>query len=253
MRLTKKQKDTIVKVFLHYFKSGEIYLFGSRIDDEKKGGDIDLYIITDDNVNIYDKKINFLTTLNTLLGEQKIDLIISKDKNRPIEKEAINKGINLMDIDELKRDKYINECKKHKLRIEESFDEIHSIFPISSKKYQELDSNEIKNIDQYLFRFAKMQDTIGQKLFKIVVDDFVEDSSSLSLIDILNKLEKIGIVSSMNDWQILRTARNNIAHQYDDEPEEMADAINKIFAQKDVLLDVFSNIENYFDTKGCKG
>jgi len=40
MRLSKYYRDSIHSVF----EEGEIYLFGSRIDDAKKGGDIDLYI-----------------------------------------------------------------------------------------------------------------------------------------------------------------------------------------------------------------
>ena len=156
-------------------------------------------------------------------------------------------GVNLMDINRLKEEKYINECNKHKIRIIESYTELKNIFPISSKKYQELDDMQIKNIDQYLFRFAKMQDTIGDKLFKLIVEEFVEDITTMRFVDILNQLEKIGILSSIDDWQILRKDRNNIAHQYDEEAEDMADAINKIFAQKDILLEVFTQIENYFN------
>ncbi len=249
MRLTKDEQTIIKDTFIIYFKTGEIYLFGSRVEDDKKGGDIDLFITTSDMNDIYKKKINFLAQLDEMLGVQKIDLIISKDKDRAIEQEAINKGINLMDIEKIKIDKYINECNKHKQRIEESFDEIQAIFPIAASKYKDLTNNEVKNIDQYLFRFSKMKDTIGEKLFRIVVDDFVEDSSTMSYTDILNRLEKIGILNCSNDWMILRKARNNIAHQYDDEAEDMADAINKIFAQKDILLAVFKNIENYFNDK----
>ena len=95
-----------------------------------------------------------------------------------------------------------------------------------------------------------MQDTIGEKLFRLVVIDFVENVDTMSFIDILNRLERIGVLNSVNEWNILRKARNNIFHQYDDEPEEMADAINKIFAQKDVLLGIFKNIEQYFAQKG---
>jgi len=249
MRLTQEEQTIIVNTFLKYFKSGDIYLFGSRIDENKKGGDIDLYIDIQDD-NIYDKKIKFITILKTLLEDQKIDVVISKDKNRDIEKQALKNGVNLMDIEKLKITKYINECEKHKIRINEAYNEIQPILPISAKKYKELNSNEIKNIDQYLFRFAKMQDTIGEKLFKAIINEYVQSSETLTFVDILNQLEQIGILSSADDWKILRTARNNIAHQYDDEPEEMADAINKIFAQKDILFDVFENIKDNFDKKG---
>jgi len=44
MRLTFHERNMIKKIFLEVFKEGSIYLFGSRMDDMKRGGDIDLYI-----------------------------------------------------------------------------------------------------------------------------------------------------------------------------------------------------------------
>ena len=95
MRLTQKEIEAIKESFYKIFKSGKIYLFGSRVDDTKKGGDIDLYIQTDFQKNLAKEKINFLVSLKRKIGEQKIDVVLSKDINRPIEQEALNKGILL--------------------------------------------------------------------------------------------------------------------------------------------------------------
>jgi len=98
MRLTESEILSIKEVFQNVFKHGEIFLFGSRVDDTKKGGDIDLFIIQKNKENNLEKKINFLTLLKQKIGDQKIDIIISKDKNRLIEKEALTKGISLCRI-----------------------------------------------------------------------------------------------------------------------------------------------------------
>ncbi len=99
MRLTYSEQKIIKKYFKDIFNKGQLYLFGSRVDDNKKGGDIDLYIISnEDNLStemLFNKKLKFLSKLQLALGEQKIDLIISKDKNRSIEKEALKNGIEL--------------------------------------------------------------------------------------------------------------------------------------------------------------
>jgi len=42
-----------------------------------------------------EKKTQFLVKLDLAIGEQKIDVVISKDKTRLIEKEAISTGIEL--------------------------------------------------------------------------------------------------------------------------------------------------------------
>jgi predicted nucleotidyltransferase len=95
MRLNRFEIEAIKESFNDVFKSGAIYLFGSRVDDTKKGGDIDLFIKTDETKNLLEKKIDFLVKLKTKIGEQKIDVIISKDETRFIEIEAIKTGIKL--------------------------------------------------------------------------------------------------------------------------------------------------------------
>ncbi len=95
MRLTKKEQIYIKQIFLKVFERGNIYLFGSRVDDTLKGGDIDLFIETENIQNSLKKKIQFLAMLKEKIGDQKIDLILSKDKTRVIEQEAIRKGVKL--------------------------------------------------------------------------------------------------------------------------------------------------------------
>jgi len=92
MRLTELE----VKMIKKAFQDGKIYLFGSRVDDTKKGGDIDLYIVPNQRSdNNRERKIQFLIKLKEYIGEQKIDIIIAKDKNRLIEQKALRDGIEL--------------------------------------------------------------------------------------------------------------------------------------------------------------
>ena len=91
MRLTNKEVKIIKEVINSFLNEAKIYLFGSRLDDDKKGGDIDLFIISKD-IN-YEKKIKIKAKLKQLL-KKPIDLIYHIDFNRQIEKEAL-KGILL--------------------------------------------------------------------------------------------------------------------------------------------------------------
>ncbi len=95
MRLSKYYQKVIKKSFYDVFGKGDIFLFGSRVDDSKKGGDIDLYLIIEDRINIFKNKIKFLAKIKRELGEQKIDVIFNIDENRLIEKEARQWGIKL--------------------------------------------------------------------------------------------------------------------------------------------------------------
>ncbi|KIM07520.1 MAG: DNA polymerase subunit beta [Sulfurovum sp. PC08-66] len=95
MRLSPRYIEVIKKYFQEFFQNGEIYLFGSRIDDSKKGGDIDLYFVLQEHTNLFEKKIKFLSRIKRELGDQKIDIVFNTDNTRLIEKEAIQWGIKL--------------------------------------------------------------------------------------------------------------------------------------------------------------
>lgn len=93
MRLTQQEIEAIRSSFYEVFKNGRIYLFGSRVDDRQKGGDIDLFVMSE-GADL-EKKIDFLVLLKQKIGDQKIDVVISKDRNRLIEQEALTNGVEL--------------------------------------------------------------------------------------------------------------------------------------------------------------
>ena len=73
-----------------------VYLFGSRVNDNKSGGDIDLYIETTLKENIVKKKINMMGKLHEILGEQKIDIVVNNFRSdKLIYQVAKNEGIAL--------------------------------------------------------------------------------------------------------------------------------------------------------------
>ena len=115
------------------------------------------------------------------------------------------------------------------------------------QKYKILSKDEVQDIDQYLYRFLKLQDTLGQKIFKLVLDIYEPSNEALPFLDILNKLEKLNFLESAKEWMNLREKRNNIAHQYDDEPYEMTQAINDILNQKDILKSVYMRFKLRFN------
>ena len=98
MRLTKNEIDTIKETFYEVFKEGEVYLFGSRVDNNKKGGDIDLFIKLPYKIDfnkLLDKKNLFRFKLEQKIGEQKIDILVDNNKSSSIKKEAILNGVLL--------------------------------------------------------------------------------------------------------------------------------------------------------------
>lgn len=97
MRIKKEHIDFIKTIAKDCFgKNAKVYLFGSRVDDKKKGGDIDLYIETDLKDDLFKQKLKMLRMLHNLLGEQKIDIVINNFvTDKYIYKVAKNEGIQL--------------------------------------------------------------------------------------------------------------------------------------------------------------
>jgi len=98
MRITLFEK-TIIKssVKRHFGGNADVYLFGSRVDDNRKGGDIDLYITTDlPTSEIIREKIGLLVDIELGLGEQKVDVVINnRTRQKPIYEIAEKEGVRL--------------------------------------------------------------------------------------------------------------------------------------------------------------
>lgn len=81
MRLSTSQKQGILETLKPYLMGAgaAIYLFGSRVDDKKRGGDIDLLILTEGPKlakTLLAQKHFILAAIKGKVGEQKIDLFI---------------------------------------------------------------------------------------------------------------------------------------------------------------------------------
>ncbi|MCL4555825.1 MAG: nucleotidyltransferase domain-containing protein [Gammaproteobacteria bacterium] len=99
MRLTKQQQIGIKSTALALCGvDATVFLFGSRLDDSKKGGDIDLIIKVEHEVNnpaLLAAQIQ--AKLSRKLGEQKIDvLLLAPNLSRlPIHDMAVDQGVQL--------------------------------------------------------------------------------------------------------------------------------------------------------------
>jgi hypothetical protein len=140
--------------------------------------------------------------------------------------------------------KILNECDKHLLRMNSGYKKMSLFMPLTTTKYENLTEDEIEHIDQFLFRFSKLQDAMGQKLFKSFLVSLDEDIENLPFIDILNKLEKIKILDDINIWRELREYRNELSHNYDDDPFITSNIINNLYSKKELMESIYIKIKS---------
>lgn len=100
MRLTQHQIEAIKQATEETFGAdANVWLFGSRVDDTKRGGDIDLYVEMPpiDPQRRHQLETRFWVRLQHALGERRIDIVthLQGTPLRPIDKQAHNTGVRL--------------------------------------------------------------------------------------------------------------------------------------------------------------
>ena len=95
MRLQSKEIQTIIQIAKDiYGETVQVYLFGSRLNDEKRGGDIDLLVRSTGEKKGVLARIRMTARLKLHLGDQKID-VIGDHEDSPVVQEALKNGIQL--------------------------------------------------------------------------------------------------------------------------------------------------------------
>lgn len=98
MRLTEQERVAIVGAVQAVFGTdAEVRLFGSRTDDARRGGDIDLYVEVAPPGCSYEQEVELRLELLKRLGEQRLDVLVHP-RGAPlsaIEAIAVDTGVRL--------------------------------------------------------------------------------------------------------------------------------------------------------------
>jgi len=93
LRITEHERNLIIEAIKAADPDANAWLFGSRADDSKKGGDIDIGILSK-KIGITEE-IEIRQAICGKIGEQKIDLVVSKDGQEAFFRHVVAKGIQL--------------------------------------------------------------------------------------------------------------------------------------------------------------
>ena len=100
MRISKSHLQIICTTFkTHFEPEDHLWVFGSRVNDDQLGGDMDFYIETNKNAaNALNSKMAFVNALWRELGEQKIDVVLNivSQPSLPIYQIAKSTGVPLV-------------------------------------------------------------------------------------------------------------------------------------------------------------
>ena len=131
----------------------------------------------------------------------------------------------------------IDEIKLHVNRIEAILPEIQSWLPLKQEDFNDIE--KVKTIDSFIYRFIKIQDKMGEKLFLVILKLLQEYKSNMSFIDILNRLERLELLPSADEWIDFRNLRNVLTHEYPGNEDEIMEAINLAIEAYKKMLNIF--------------
>jgi len=105
-------------------------------------------------------------------------------------------------------------------------------------------------VNSFLFNYIKIQDKLGASLFRKLLFSLREiNNENLPMIDILNLLEKLEIIPSVEAWDRLREIRNVIAHEYPSEIEERLENIALALSGYEQIKLLYANLKQYAQLK----
>ncbi|OFW80394.1 MAG: hypothetical protein A2887_05525 [Alphaproteobacteria bacterium RIFCSPLOWO2_01_FULL_40_26] len=108
-----------------------------------------------------------------------------------------------------------------------------------------LNRKNINIIDAFMLRYIKLQDVMGRKLFKLVLEAFGEYQGSMSMLDMLDKLEKLHLVPSADEWMDYRKKRNEPTHEYPQNRQKAIKGIKLALEHFPKVEKILLDIENY--------
>lgn len=81
-----------------------------------------------------------------------------------------------------------------------------------------------ERVDAFVARFGRLQDTLGDKLLPCLLAFLGERTGAV--IDNLDKAERLGLITSADDWLTMRQLRNQMIHEYIQDPAILVSALN---------------------------
>lgn len=123
--------------------------------------------------------------------------------------------------------------------------------PLMLDRVIQLDSNEAlaERIEAFISRFGRLQDTLGDKLLPNLL--FLVGEHPSAMIDNPDRAERLGWIKSSDTWLEIRKLRNQMIHEYIEDPEVLTEALNSghhhvadlLFAATRMLLEIDKRID----------
>lgn len=143
----------------------------------------------------------------------------------------------------------ISECDIHLYRLKRSKKLLDEFMPLSVETLKNASDERIEHLDQFIYRFTKLQDSMGTRLLPSLYRFFENSSQPIPFLDILNRLEQLGILTSVENWQFFRNLRNNFAHDYPESIDQTTLTLNVLYDKWQHLEEIYYQAREYYQSR----
>jgi hypothetical protein len=111
----------------------------------------------------------------------------------------------------------LDQCRRHADVLRSALADLPERFDPAA--VLEADSPLLRTVDQFVLRFIKLQDTLGEHVLRAFATEVLaEPLNDSPLIDVLVRLERYGFLD-VNAWARWRALRNSLTREYPEHPE----------------------------------
>jgi len=134
-------------------------------------------------------------------------------------------------------------CQKSVDNLIFTLNSVKKLFPLTAETLDKLSPEFLEKLDAMTARFSRLQDLMGDRLFKSLA--LLESEPQQRFLDVLNLMEKRGIIPSSQQWIELRNIRNEISHGYIKDTAQLAEMLTTIFNRAPELIENFQSVKQY--------
>lgn len=137
-------------------------------------------------------------------------------------------------------------CQGHADALQDALQDI-KVRDMGVDDYAHLGKEDRRLLDQFAYRYTRLQDDMGAKLMPASLKALAEDVATMSALDRFARLEQLGWLSSADEWQTLRQIRNQFTHDYPNNPSERFERLQAAVHAAAQLIAVLARFQRHIE------
>nr|VFJ74794.1 MAG: hypothetical protein BECKFW1821C_GA0114237_10667 [Candidatus Kentron sp. FW] len=128
-------------------------------------------------------------------------------------------------------------CRTHREALQDALSDLKER-RIGLPDFMEPDKAVRRLLDQFAYRYTRLQDDMGAKLIPNILRALGEEIAAMPALDRYARMEQIGWLESAEEWGELRHTRNEFTHDYPEDAGERLVRLQLAMAAGERLLQI---------------